>query len=118
MSVLIPIARSTFLRDALSRSLSSSRILTKVRILGTKIQDTCCFTSFSKKEKENNISIRYCTVSFSHWTVVTTKSGITPEEKKEKRKELIEKEKKSVLNFGHKFKELGGTKVVIAYFGL
>lgn len=66
MSVLIPIARSTFLRDALSRSLSSSRILTKVRILGTKIQDTCCFTSFSKKEKENNVSIRYCTVSFSH----------------------------------------------------
>ena len=35
-------------------------------ILGTKIQDTCCFTSFSKKEKENNVSIRYCTVSFSH----------------------------------------------------
>ena len=64
MSILIPIARSTFLRDALSRSLSSSRILTKVRILGTKIQDTCCFTSFSKKEKENNVSIRYCTVSF------------------------------------------------------
>ena len=78
MSILIPIARSTFLRDALSRSLSSSRILTKVRVLGTKIQDTCCFTSFTKKEKE----------------------------------------KKSVLNFGHKFKELGGTKVVIAYFGL
>ena len=66
MSVLIPIARSTFLREALSRSLSSSRILTKVRILGTKIQDTCCFTSFSKKEKENNVSIRYCTVCFSH----------------------------------------------------
>ena len=40
------------------------------------------------------------------------------EERREKRHELVEKEKKSVINFGHKFNQLGGTKVVIAYFGL
>ena len=40
------------------------------------------------------------------------------EERREKRHELVEKEKKSVINFGHKFNQMGCTKVVIAYFGL
>ena len=35
-----------------------------------------------------------------------------------KSKERLEASKKSLLCFGHKFSELGGTKVVIAYFGL
>lgn len=35
-----------------------------------------------------------------------------------KEKEKLEAKKKSLLGFGHKFNELGGTKVIIAYFGL
>ena len=35
-----------------------------------------------------------------------------------KEKEKLESKKKSLLGFGHKFNELGGTKVIIAYFGL
>ena len=39
-------------------------------------------------------------------------------QKKEKRIEKIEKEKRQLINFGHKFNQMGGTKVVVAYFGL
>ena len=39
-------------------------------------------------------------------------------QKKERRMEKIEQEKRQLINFGHKFNKLGGTKVIIAYFGL
>ena len=39
-------------------------------------------------------------------------------QKKERRMEKIEQEKRQLINFGHKFNKMGGTKVVIAYFGL
>lgn len=44
------------------------------------------------------------------------------EEEKEKEKErmklMLSDKKQKVLGFGQKFKQLGGTNVVIAYFGL
>ena len=64
MSVLMPIARSAFVKEALRRSLSSSRILTKVRVLGTKIQDNNWFLPFTNKDKQNDVSVRYCTALF------------------------------------------------------
>ena len=39
-------------------------------------------------------------------------------QKKEKRIEKIQEEKRQLINFGHKFNKMGGTKVVVAYFGL
>lgn len=118
MSIAVPLARSTFFKEAFHRSLSSSRILIKARVLGTKIQDSFNFATFSNTNQHNNATIRFCTSFFRQLCIVSTHSQLTKEEKKEKRKEVVEKQKKSVLNFGHKFNQMGGPKVVIAYFGL
>ena len=62
--------------------------------------------------------IRSCWDGESGSPVVSMSKEEEKEERREKRHELVEKEKKSVISFGHKFNQMGGTKVVIAYFGL
>ena len=66
MSIALPVTRSLFLKETLRRGLSSSRILIKARVIGSKIQDTFSWPINKLNKQSDNIIIRSCTncVSF------------------------------------------------------
>ena len=118
MSLSVLLSRSCALRRVGLCGTISSRAYFSFKV-GARIL-TKSFSSLSPINIKKSLGTfhrtcnSFCLVSI----LVSSLSEQEKEEKRKERKEMIEMKKKGLLNFGHKFQQMGGTNVVIAYFGL
>ncbi|KAK8824009.1 hypothetical protein WA556_003334, partial [Blastocystis sp. ATCC 50177/Nand II] len=108
MSLCLVLNRSVCAKETIRRCLSSSRTMLKLKTATNQVAQ-CMKCNWLPR------SNMICTPFIRSFSMSKEEEK---EERREKRHELVEKEKKSVISFGHKFNQMGGTKVVIAYFGL
>ncbi|CBK20920.2 uncharacterized protein [Blastocystis hominis] len=108
MSLVLSFGRPMVVRDIIRRSINSSQTLLLMKTLGNRITEPFHSLPLRSRSFSN-------TVFFRCYATETEEEKL---QKKERRMEKIEQEKRQLINFGHKFNKMGGTKVVIAYFGL
>ncbi|KAK8809244.1 hypothetical protein WA171_000828, partial [Blastocystis sp. BT1] len=108
MSLLQLSSKSFLLREAFPRNILSSSTLLRMRQAAGRLSTTARSMTFSTRVVLNSVFSR----NFSSLTAQEK------EARKEKRKEVLEGKKDSLIGLGHKFNQLGGTRVIVAYFGL
>lgn len=105
-------------RDIVRRSLNSAQTLLLMKSWGNRITEPFHSLSHQPRSSNQRMFFRCCSDISMYCCLDGTETNEEKLQKKEKRIEKIEKEKRQLINFGHKFNQMGGTKVVVAYFGL
>ena len=118
MSLVLSFGRPMVVRDIIRRSINSSRTLFLMKTFGNRITQPFYSLPLQSREFSKRVFFRCCNYISLYWYVDATDTEEEKLQKKEKRIEKIQEEKRQLINFGHKFNKMGGTKVVVAYFGL